>query len=186
MIGADIKGQGGRMDSAEPQYPTRPERPTSVTVIAIIAIVLGALVILCCTPMGILPFVSDAGGPNPVVQMTKAKPLLFIWTIFQQVVGFLLAVVMVTGGIGSLSLKSWGRLLLMGEAAISILLNVVGMIVSLVVFVPLMRGMGSGPESTGIVAGIGVSFCFVLLTMAYKAVVLFFMTRPNVKAAFGA
>jgi hypothetical protein len=157
-----------------------------VTVIAVIAIVFGGLVVLCCTPLGLVQFLGAASNANPAVAAIKAQPLLFAWTIFQQIAGFVLGVLSIAGGIGALGLKGWARLLLMAEAVLYILLNLVGLVVSAVTMLPIIRSMGSGPEAKGMMFGVVFASCFVLAILAYKVAVLVVMTRPDAKAAFGA
>ena len=53
-----------------PDYAVPRQRPTSVTVIAVLAILFGGLGLLC-TPFSVLPYFSNLGGPNPVVEASR-------------------------------------------------------------------------------------------------------------------
>ncbi len=167
------------MDVAPAQ--SRPPRPVAVIVIAIVAIAFGVLG-LVCTPFGALPYVSNAGQPNPIVDAVKARPVLFGWTIFSLFLSFALSVALVAGGVGVLGLRRWARLLLIVESSISILLNCVGTGVSAVVLYPIMRGMGEAVATAGLLGG-GCGLAFNLLV---SGSILAVLVLPSVRQAFAA
>ena len=101
--------------------------------------------------------------------------------------GLLATGVSVAAGIGLLKLKNWGRTLSIGYAIYSIVAGVIGSMVNYIfVMQPLMEQAShkSGPEAAGLIgAAIGGTFgtCF---GMIYPVLLLIFMLRPKVVAAF--
>jgi hypothetical protein len=164
-----------------PDYAVPRQRPTSVTVIAVLAIVFGGLGLLCA-PFSVLPYFTGFGGPNPVVEAVKARPLLLGWTMFSSCLSLVFSLVLVVAGIGALSLKPWARLMLIAEAVFSMLFALIGTVLTLVVMLPILRDLG-GPALIG---GVGGGACGLILNLLINGLVLFFMTRPHVRAAFEA
>ena len=160
------------------------ERPTSVTVIAILGIVFGALGLIC-TPFAILPYVTDFGGPNPVVEMVKETTWMLVWMIFSIVLGLLFSIILLAGSIGALRLKPWARLTLIGYSIASLFMTVISVVVSLMMFMPLFRDSDNpamAAAATGGMIGAGCQICF---SFVLQGAVLYVLTRPEVKRAFG-
>jgi hypothetical protein len=162
-----------------PDYPGPRERPTSVTVIAVLAIVFGGLGLLC-TPFSVLRYFTNIGGHSPLVEAVRARPVLLGWTLFASCTGLLFSLVLVIAGIGALSLKRWARILLIAEATASILFGLLNTALTMVAIFPALREMG-GPA---VIGGLGGGFCALLFGLLVNGLILFFMTRPHVKAAF--
>jgi hypothetical protein len=101
--------------------------------------------------------------------------------------GFLAAGVSIAAGVGLLKLKSWGRALSIGYAIYSIVASLLGAVLNYIfIMQPLMEraSQKSGPEAAALIGGaIGGTFgsCF---GMIYPVLLLIFMLRPNVVAAF--
>jgi len=88
---------------ASPQYP-QSRRPASVTTLAVLAIIFGSLGVLgtlCSLPQ----YLGVNLTPNPVVNRIRDDKLLMAWTIGTLAVGFVLSILELYAGIGSMSLK---------------------------------------------------------------------------------
>ena len=162
-------------------------RPTSVTVFGILNIVFGVLGLVggCCA-IGVL-LVRNAG--NPWLPVMQDNALLRGWIICANSLGFIASIALCAAGIGLLLLKEWARVLSIVYGILAIVLEIVGTIISVVVLLPavMSRTAGlQGPAALGPrVGAIGatVGGCFGLV---YPVLLLIFMTRPKVVAAFKA
>jgi hypothetical protein len=161
-----------------------PRRPTSVTVVAIVGIVFGLLGVVC-TPISAIPYFVDT-GPNPVMDAVKGTSWIYVYMVASLVLGFVFACVLLAGSIGALLLKPWARLVLMGYAIVSLVLGVVSAAVTLLIFVPLMRESDNPAVFGGVVGGIAGAFCGLCVGFVLQGALLFVLTRPEVKRAFGA
>jgi hypothetical protein len=163
------------------------QRPTSVTVFGVLNIAFGALgvvgIIFAFATLMLLP---DSGN-NPILGIMRSNPGYALWMKIAIPIGFLACGVTIVAGIGLLKLKNWGRLLSIGYAIWAIGWGLLGMVINFFcVMQPLMAqaSQKSGPEAaTMIGAAIGgtVGGCF---GMIYPVVLLIFMTRPKIVAAF--
>lgn len=161
------------------------QRPTSVTVFGILNIifaVIGFFGILISTVI-----LSMSGANNPALRIMHENPLFSTWMKLMLPLGILAGLVLLAAGIGLLSMKRWGRQASIGYAIYAIATGVLGMAINFFVMVrPLLQeaGRAHGPEAFGAIGGaIGgtVGGCFGL---AYPIVLLIFMLRPNMAAAF--
>ena len=104
------------------------------------------------------------------------------------VLGLLVSLALLAAGIGLLMLKPWARIVSILYAIYSIVMLIVGSVVNYFFLIqPLLQQaqQKQGPEAAGAVGGaIGGMFgsCFGLI---YPVLLLIFMLRPNIKAAFG-
>lgn len=134
-------------------------------------------------------FLLPANADNPVVEVMKSNPGYAAWLKLCIPLGLLSCAVLLVAGIGLLMLKAWARLLSIGYAIYALVFGVIGMVVNFLFMVrPLLEQarQESGPEAAGAIGGaIGgsVGGCFSLI---YPILLLIFMLRPNVVAAFRA
>lgn len=175
---------------ASPSLPPANPRPTSVTVLAIIGIIAGVLGVVC-NGFGIVGFLmlgklAQMGGPNgqpnPALQDAVQKlesimPILIALAVVKALVG----IVAIAGGIGSLSLKPWGRLALLGYSVVLITLTIAEMVISLTMMPDMQQPGQPQAQKIGNMAG-GV--CGAVFWLIYPVCVLIFMNKANVKAAF--
>ena len=124
---------------------------------------------------------------NPVLEIMRTSPGYAAWMKITIPLGFLAAGVSIAAGIGLLKLKSWGRTLSIGYGIYAIVAGLLGVMLSFIfVMQPLMQqaSQKSGPESAALIGGaIGgtIGGCF---GMIYPVLLLIFMFRPKVVAAF--
>ena len=170
-------------------------RPTSVTVFGILNLVFAALglcgvafAVMGLTVMANLPEGADR-PPNPQLDALQ-NPAYMAFNYASIGLGFLATIVLAIAGIGLLKLKSWGRSLSLGYAAYSVVMQIVGVVVSYIFLIqPAMAlaEQGNDPQAqgqmVGAIVGGAVGGCIGLV---YPILLAFFMFRPNVKAAFGA
>jgi len=118
---------------------------------------------------------------NPVADYMKSDPTMVAWTKFGTVSGAILGVALIALGIGLLLMKNWARLGSIVYSIIDIFMVVIG---SIVVWPVMQRAMEQLPKNVpqGMVQGIAMVSMVVgiIFTLAYPALLLFFMTRTNV------
>lgn len=174
---------------ATPGVPQPGRRPTSVTVIAIIAIIWGSLAVLgglCTLPQ----YLGMRLAPNPAMDAMNSDSLVLGFNVGAIGIGFILGIILLTGGIGALSLKPFARRLLLGYAIAQIAFYLLSLPVQIAVVYPRMMQAAEAKlgANTPVVTGMRIGFfggvAFGLITMIWPALILYFMTRPHVKAAF--
>ena len=164
------------------------QRPASVTVFGVLNIVFGALGFVAIIFSAIMLMVLPAGSTaNNVLEIMRNSPGYAMWMKMAIPLGILAAGVSIAAGIGLLKLKGWGRTLSIGYGIYSIVAGIVGVMLNFVFIVhPLMQqaSQKSGPEAAAMIGGmIGgtIGGCF---GMIYPVLLLIFMFRPKVVAAF--
>jgi hypothetical protein len=164
------------------------QRPTSVTVFGILNIVFAVFGFLGVIANVFLMFVKpNAFGPNPAVKMIEDNANWAAWMKLSIPLGMLSCGLLLAAGIGLLMLKEWGRKLSLVYGIYAIVMALVNMAVSYVFLIrPLMEQAArqKGPEAAGAIGGAiggGIGGCIALV---YPVLLLIFMTRSNVKAAF--
>lgn len=208
MTQFDPSGDGGPFDpnapfGQPPAYPAGPDapygvpyanmatpasrRPTSVLVLAIFGIIVGGLGLLC-TPFAPLAYSIQIGPPNPVIQMTRNDPVLWNWTLAACVVGTLLAVLLLAGSVGILGLRRWARSTLLLWAVLAALMGVASAVVEFGFKIPKLMALQNGSNDpalrSAVPSGIAAAVVAVPIAFALPVCVLYFLTRPKVKAAF--
>jgi hypothetical protein len=162
------------------------KRPTSVTVFGVLNIVF-AIFGLFALIVSVMLFLPHADIKNPVIQLIHDNPAYAAWMHASMALGLLAAAAKLAAGIGLLKLRPWARQLSIIYAIYAMVMVVVGTVVN---YFFLLRPMleqahqKQGPEAVGAMAGaIGgtIGGCFGLI---YPILLLVFMVRPNVVAAF--
>jgi len=162
------------------------QRPTSATVFGILNLVFAGFGLIgIVASVGLL--MVKANSDNPVVKIMQESPGFALWFKICIPLGLLSCGVLLAAGIGLLLVKPWGRLLSIGYAIYAIVFGIAGMLVNFLFLVRPMLEQAkgkSGPEAAGAIAGaIGGSIggCF---GMIYPILLLIFMFRPVILAAF--
>jgi hypothetical protein len=162
------------------------QRPTAVTVFGILNIIFAALGIFGVLASVMLFMAVGTGSNNPVIQLIHDSPDYAAWMKVSIVLGLLVSVAWLAAGIGLLKLMPWARTLSIICAMYSLVMVVVGGVVNYIYLIQPMLQQAQqkqGPESAGAIGGaVGGMFgsCFGLI----YPVLLIFMMRPNVVAAF--
>jgi hypothetical protein len=178
---------------ASPQYPQK-RTPTSVTTLAVLAIIFGSLGVLgslCSLPQ----YFGMKLTPNPVMDRIREDDLLLAWSIGTLAVGFVLSLLELYAGIGSMSLQPAARKTFIGFAWAKIGVSVIEIVASLLVINSRMNDImqstlvgNTGPNAQqmkmfmkiGMYAGSIGSIIFLV----WPILILYFMSREKVKAAF--
>ena len=161
----------------------RPGTVTTFGVLNIVFAVLGLFGIMASIAMLRISAASD----NPVMKLMRDTPAYLTWIRISIPLGLLTIAALLTAGIGLLSLKAWARILSIVYAIWAIVTGLVGQVLNFLFLVrPLMEEAArkQSAESAGAMGGaVGSVFggCFSLV---YPIVLLIFMTRPKVIAAF--
>ena len=179
------------------QYSPTPQptglRPGSVTALAIVGIVFGGLGLLC-KPLSVLLLFMPQPQPNPAIEMQKG---MMPWNLSSAGVGTLISALLLAASIGSLMLKPWARKGMLAYAALAVVMNVVGLVVTLVWIMPKMKdvqqqmiqqqgGAAAPPGMANMMQTLGSVGTIVgfVLAMVFPVLIGYFFTRDNVKAAF--
>ena len=181
--------QGNQQYSPTPQ--PRDPRPGSVTALAIIGIVFGGGGLLC-KPLSVAFLFLPQPQPNPAVDLQKE---MMGWNLVNGGIGLLISGLLLAAAIASLKLVPWGRKGMLAYAALAVLMNVVGLVVSLVWLVPKtnrlyeqlkQQGQGVPPGMVSILqkAGVPLTIVTFVVLMIFPLVLWYFFTRREVKAAF--
>jgi hypothetical protein len=185
----------GPMTYASPQLPQPSPRPTSVTVFAILGIIfgsLGVLAMLCNLP----PLLGVQFAPNPIMDGIRKDPMLMSLTIGGLVINLVLWILELIASIGMLSLKPTARRLFVWFAILNIIISILSIVVNVAVTNPRMqaiteRAMQSNPQLNAPQMKAIMQYssyggvCFAVVLLIWPILILYFMTRPHVKRAFG-
>jgi hypothetical protein len=154
------------------------ERPMSVLIFGILNIGYGIFKMGMLALSVAMSHLSPKG--NPVADAMKSDPTMAAWTKFSMVSGVTIGLALIVLGIGLILMKNWARLGSMVYSMIDIVLVVIGTMLVWPITLRAMEQMPNVPH--GMVEAIAtVSMVFgILLGLAYPALLLFFMTRPNV------
>ena len=126
---------------------------------------------------------------NPVLKIMRDNPIYAAWMKISFLLGVPGCAVLAASGIGLLLLKPWARVLSVGYAIYAIVFGIAGMVVNVIyLMLPMLHQAQeqNGPAAAGTIGGaIGGTLggCFGLI---YPVLLLIFMTRPNIVAAFRA
>ena len=172
-----------------PQYYTPPPpgsvgRPTSVLVLSIIGIIVSAYGILCA-PLGVAFLFVNMGMPNPAIDQIKNNAFLFNYTVVGTALGFIMSVLLLVCSIGAITLKPWARKGLLVWAGITIVTVLIGFVVTVGYILPNMAPPANTPQSRGAaIGGMIGGIAGGLIQLILPVLILIFMTRPRVVAAF--
>ncbi|HEY3862295.1 MAG TPA: hypothetical protein VGO59_10440 [Verrucomicrobiae bacterium] len=155
------------------------QRPVSTLIFGILNIGWALMLMAGLFMMMVLSRIKTPSS-NPALQAMQADPNYSALMHFNAVAGAVMGVVLLTFGIGLLLLKDWARLGSIIYSVIDIVRVVVMSMLSwpytkrMMENVPnVPQGMMQGFAMIGLVVGL-------LFGVGYPALLLFFMTRPNV------
>jgi hypothetical protein len=168
------------------------QRPTSVTVFGILNIVFAAFgivgVVATVAMFAMMGPDNPAFQNNPTMDAIKNSPVYAAWLKISIVLGVFVSAALLAAGIGLLKLKPWARTLSIIYGIYSIIIIIISTALNYVFLVEpmLQKAHGTqGPEAIGGAIGGAVGgMCGGCLGIIYPILLLIFMTRPNVVAAF--
>jgi len=167
--------------------PAQPERPTAVTVIAVLIIILGAFGLIAL-PINILQMVGAAKSAGPAAAMMQVPSVAVLSKISIPLNG-LSSVLWIAAGIGLLQLREWARKLTIGLLVYAVLMQIVGMAVTIPATSAMMTSGAFGPTpplppaTMRLIIGIVAAFV-VLIIVGIAVLFMVLLTRPNVRYAF--
>jgi hypothetical protein len=129
----------------------------------------------------------SAGSNNPIIQFIHQCPGYAVWLKICIALGVLSCGALLAAGVGFLALKPWARPLTIAYAIYAVVLCFAGMLINLIFMDQPMLGQAQQQRAFETVAAIGgpisgtIGGCFGLI---YPILLLIFMTRPKVAAAF--
>ena len=161
------------------------KRPTAVSVFAILNIVFGALGILC-TPLSVVFLFLPIRTGSPILRMMNEQPVFRAWMIVEAALGIVAAIVLLVAGIGLLRLRPWARIVSIGYGVYAILNGLLGMVTNYIfILMPMAGEMRSGSaEALGAFAGLIGGLVGGCLGLVYPVLLIIFMNRPRIRAAF--
>ena len=163
-------------------------RPASINVFGILNIVFAGLGILGLLGSAVLLFAAPDLN-NPVVKIMHENPGYGVWMKISFLLGIPSCVALAAAGIGLLLLKAWARILSMVYAVYAIVLGLLGTVLNVIFLVlPMLHHAQeqSGPEAAAAVGGAIGGSLGGCIGLVYPVLLLIFMTRPKVVAAFQA
>jgi len=162
------------------------QRPTAVTVFGILNIVF-SIVGFFGEIFSVFLILFWPNTSNPVLRTMHEQPYLRAWMVLALPVAMALSALKLAGGIGLLRMKAWGRKASIFYGIGAIVLVCLGAVVNLVFLVgPLMAEVSKqhGPEAVGAFGGAIGGTCGSFCGLVYPILLLIFMTRPKIVAAF--
>jgi len=161
------------------------QRPTSVTVFGILNIVFAALAILGL--IGSIALFFMPAGNNPVIKIIHENAAYAAWLKISIPLGLLSCSALLAAGIGLLRLKSWARALSIAYAIYAIVFGIIGPVVNFFFIIRPMLEQArqqQGSEAAGAIGGVIGGTIGGCLGVIYPVLLLIFMLRPTVVAAF--
>lgn len=162
------------------------QRPVSVNVFGILNIVFALFGVFGAIATVGLFSVTDASS-NPVVRIMLENPNYAAWLKLTIPLGLVASALLLAAGIGLLLLKSWARKLSIAYAIFAILFGILGTVVNYLYLVrPLLEEAqrSQGPEAAGAIGGAIGGIIGGCLGLVYPILLMIFMTRPKIVAAF--
>jgi len=160
------------------------QRPTSVTAFGILNILKAGFGIFS-TIISIAVFLTPADSNIPFVKMLHENPAYAAWLKLCIPLGLLSCTVLLVAGIGLLCLKSWARTLSVACAIYEICICILATALnSLFLFQPFLKNQPDSQAAASALFGLIGGGSIVCLGLIYPILLLVFMLRPNVVAAF--
>jgi hypothetical protein len=162
----------------------RMHRPTSVTVFGILNIVKAGFGIFLAIPSIVL-FLAPADSYNPSIKMLHENPAYAAWLKLSIPLGLLSCTILLVAGIGLLCLKSWARTLSIAYAIYGICMGILSTAVgSIFLIQPFLKNHQDSQAADTAMFGLIGGGIVVCLGLIYPILLLVFMLRPTVAAAF--
>jgi hypothetical protein len=160
------------------------QRPHSVTVFGILNIAF-ANIGLVGALAGLIRMKELA--TNPMVAAMNSSPQFVLWNRIHTPIGFALGIVLLASGIGLLNLKAWARKASIVYAVVVIVSACISTLIFWNYVLPIALERASAQSGQdALVLKVAAYFAAFggLIAMIYPALLIFFMTRPRIAAAF--
>jgi len=162
----------------------RMHRPTSVTVFGMLNIIKAGFGIFV-TIISIALLFGSADSNNPSIKMFSENPAYIAWLKLGIPLGLLSCTALLVAGIGLLCLASWARKLSIACAIYGICMGILTTAVnSVFMFQPFLKNQHDSQAAAEAMFGLIGGGIVVCLGLIYPILLLIFMLRPTVAAAF--
>ena len=174
----------------EPLDPSLPVRPTAVTVFGVLNLLFGTFGVCCLGFSAATMFMSfgpEMTKENVPLQLMEESPLYRNFNRMEMVLGIVASMVLIVAGIGLLRLRPWGRKLSIGYGTYAIAMDVFTSIVNLGFVFPILFQKAEAASGLAVAAvwiALAGGIAGSLMGLTYSGLLLYFMYRPNVVAAF--
>ena len=169
--------------------PAGEPRPAAVNALAGIGIAFGALFVLCKPANLMVQMLVRLPEPNPVLDAIRSDPALRTFAFVSALTGTLISLLLLLSSMGSLALKPWGRAGMLAYAGLALGMTLAEQLAMAYVVGPEMErimrqsGVPQPPRTAWLGGWVGITLG-LLLKVWYPPLILYFFTRPHVKAAF--
>lgn len=159
------------------------ERPVSVMVFGILNIGF-ALLGMVGSLFSVLVLSRVHSHSNPFLDQMHNNPLYRTWMSISVPLGGVVSVALLAAGIGLLMLQNWARIVSIVYGIYSIVVGLIGLGVTFSVFMSIFS-QSNNPSMKGTMIAVMLGGVFGgAIGLAYPVLLLIFMTRPKVIAAF--
>lgn len=181
-------------DPAGYTTPGKPPAPVAGIVLGILNMLYAVLAFLCNGISGLTFFISlppEMTKDNAAVELMNINPFYKIFTQAILIGSLLAAVVLFVAGVLLLQVRPWGRKLSIYYCIYDFTSISLGLIVNAILLFPLLFDqintfpVGS-PERMGAAFGLVFGLVGVVLSLLYPIVLVVFMHRPKIIAAYQA
>lgn len=121
---------------------------------------------------------------NPILKEMYDNPSYVLWMKISVPVGGVIHIVLLAAGIGLLLLQNWARIVSIGYGIYAIVGGLVGGVVMMKIIMPIMQHTSGGAQGMIAMITLFSSVVGMMLGLVYPILLLIFMTRPKVVAAF--
>jgi hypothetical protein len=163
-------------------------------VFAILAIIFGSLGVLsgiCNIPQ----YLGVRLVPNPILDAVQKDPVIFSFLLGSLLINLILSVMLLVAGIGALSLKPSSRLWMLRYAVIHIVVTALSLLLGLPFIharnqALMQRTLAANPQLNTPQMKMALQYstvggyCFAVVFLIWPLLILYYMNRPHVKAAF--
>lgn len=162
------------------------QRPASVTIFGVLNFVFAAFAVIGL--MASVALFSLPGDPSdPVIRLLRQSATYAVWLKICIPLGLLSCAALLAAGLGLLSLKSWGRTLSVAYAIYAIVFVLVGTGLNLILMIQPLSEPAPRQAELAVAGAIGGPLSGTvggLFWVVYPILLLVFMLRPKVAAAF--
>jgi hypothetical protein len=155
----------------------------SVTIFGILNIGFAALGFLGLLIAMVMPARTN-GAAIPMLKEMYENPTYISWMKISIPLGGIVHLALLAAGIGLLLLQNWARIMSICYGIYAILACLVGGVVTLNIVMPIMRNNSGGPQGFFAIAMLIFMMGATVVGLVYPILLLIFMTRPKVVAAF--
>ncbi len=162
------------------------KRPTTLLVFGVLNLAFAAQGILASALVATVFFLAPLPGGHGELEGGSAVARSMAFLVIALALGLVQHVLQGISGVGLLTVKSWGRTAAIAYAFSAVVVAVVLTLAYFWTVVPLMGDVARGPggrEFAPFSFGMFVP-CMFCIGLTYPAILLCFMFRPNVIAAF--